>query len=59
MPQAETRVSAMHNLLTLIKTEGTAAIKTICERYAPNFNFSPVNGRYLVLNSEILAHHLQ
>jgi len=58
MPAAETRISAMHHLLTLIKTDGAAAIKILCERYAPNYNFSPVNGRFLVLNSEVLAHHL-
>jgi hypothetical protein len=55
MPEAENRISAMHHLLTLIKTDGAAAIKTLCDRYAPNYSFTPVNGRFLVLNSELLA----
>jgi hypothetical protein len=48
----------MHHLLTLIKTDDTA-VKTLCERYAPNYQFSYVNGRYLVLNSELLSIYLQ
>jgi hypothetical protein len=47
----------MHHLLTLIKTDDTA-VKTLCERYAPNYQFSYVNGRYLVLNSELLSIYL-
>jgi hypothetical protein len=59
MPTPETRVSAMHHLLTLIKSEGPTALKVICERYAPNYQFSVANGRYLVLNSELLAQTLK
>ena len=45
----------MHHLLTIIKQEGYAAQKTICERYSPNYQFSFTPGRYIVLNSELLS----
>jgi len=59
MPAPDTRISAMHHLLTLIKTEGASAIKVLCERYAPNYQFSIANGRYLILNSELLTELLK
>lgn len=55
MPAAESRVSAMHHLLTLIKTDGATVYGTLCERYAPNYQFSYTSGRMIVLNSELLA----
>ncbi len=55
MPDKDCRISALHNLLSLIKTEGQSAIKSICDRYAPNYKFSISSDRFIVLNSELLA----
>ncbi len=59
MPDKDCRISAFHNLLSLIKTEGQSAIKSICDRYAPNYKFSISPDRFIVLNSELLAVELQ
>ena len=59
LPTPDQRINSLNHLLTLIKADGAAGLKTLCERYAPNYNFSCVQGGTLVLNCDLLVKQLQ